>query len=183
MPQKKNPDSLELLRGKTGRVLGELVGLATVVKGLPLTYNRDMQEDKEGLFDAADQVRMGLEMAASVVATATPRPGPMAAAAAGGWSCATDLAEYLALHGVPFHEAHQIVGRIVRAGLEAKRAPEQWSLAHLREFSPAFEEDCMIWLRGTEGIHRREIFGGTGPGMVRQAVAEARKRLAEWKKK
>jgi argininosuccinate lyase len=182
MPQKKNPDSLELLRGKTGRVLGALVGLATVVKGLPLTYNRDMQEDKEGLFDAAGQLRLGLEMAAAVVATATPLPAAMAAAAAGGWACATDLAEYLALHGVPFHEAHQIVGRMVRAGLEAQRPPEQWTLAQLREFSPVFGEDCLVWLRGTEGVHRREIFGGTGPGMVRQAIADARRRLAEWRK-
>ena len=151
MPQKKNPDALELLRGKSGRVLGHLMGLATVLKGLPLSYNRDMQEDKEAIFDAAGQLRGGLEMAAVVVATARPRPQAMAAAASGGWTCATDLAEYLALHGVPFHQAHQIVGRIVRAGLAAERPPEKWTLEHLREFSAAFGEDCLIWLRGEIG--------------------------------
>ncbi len=177
MPQKKNPDSLELLRGKTGRMLGHFVSLATTIKGTPLSYNRDMQEDKEAVFDAADQLRAGLEMATVVVATAKPKPEPMQEAAAGGWSCATDLAEYLALHGVPFHQAHKIVGTIVRAGLAANRPPEQWTLAQLREHSPAFGEDSLVWLRGTAGVARREIEGGTGPGMVAQAIHAARQRL------
>jgi argininosuccinate lyase len=183
MPQKKNPDSLELLRGKTGRMLGHLVALATTIKGTPLSYNRDMQEDKEAVFDAADQLRMGLEMAAVVVATAQPKPEPMELAAAGGWSCATDLAEYLALHGVPFHQAHRIVGTIVRAGLTTNRPPEQWTLEQLREHSPAFGEDCLVWLRGTSGVARREIEGGTGPGVVAQAVSAARQRLQSWQHK
>jgi argininosuccinate lyase len=181
MPQKKNPDSLELLRGKTGRILGHLVGLATTLKATPLSYNRDMQEDKEAVFDAADQLRMGLEMAAIVIATAEPKPGPMQRAAAGGWSCATDLAEYLALHGVAFHQAHRIVGTIVRAGIAANRPPETWTLAELREFSPAFGEDCLVWLRGTAGVGRREIEGGTGPGMVGQAILAARGKLRGWR--
>jgi len=176
MPQKKNPDALELLRGKAGRVLGDLVGLATVLKGLPLSYNRDLQEDKEAVFDAADQLRGGLEMAALVVATAEPSPAAMAAAA-GGWSCAADLAEYLALKGVPFRQAHEIIGRMVRAG----RSPENWTLRVLRKFSAKFDEDCLPLLRGSEGIRRREIPGGTGPEAVAEALREARKRLAEWR--
>ena len=111
-----------------------------------------------------------------------PKPEPMQRAAAGGWSCATDLAEYLALHGVAFQQAHRIVGTIVRAGLAANRAAEAWTLAELREFSPAFGEDCLIWLRGTAGVGRREIEGGTGPGMVAQAVRAARERLQGWHK-
>jgi argininosuccinate lyase len=182
MPQKKNPDALELLRGKTGRMLGHLVALATAIKGTPMSYNRDMQEDKEPVFDAAGQLRLGLEIAAEVVATARPQPAAMAAAAAGGWSCATDLAEYLALHGVPFHQAHQIVGRIVRAGLAGNRPPEQWTLPQLREFSPAFQEDALRWLQGAEGVRRREIPGGTGPQAVAAAIAEARRRWNEWRR-
>lgn len=182
MPQKKNPDSLELLRGKTGRILGHLVALSTTIKATPMSYNRDMQEDKEAVFDAADQLRMGLEMAAMVIATARPKPDAMRTAAAGGWSCATDLAEYLALHGVPFHQAHKIVGSIVRTGLAEGREPEQWTLVQLQQFSPAFAQDCLIWLRGTSGTGRREIEGGTGPGMVKQAVRTARERLQGWRK-
>ncbi len=181
MPQKKNPDSLELLRGKTGRMLGHLVGLATVLKGLPLTYNRDLQEDKEAVFDAADQLRGALEMAAAVVATARPHPEAMKAAAAGGWSCATDLAEYLALRGVAFRKAHETVGRIVRAGLARARAPERWSLRELRKFHPAFKPDVLPLLRNARGITRRELPGGTGPRAVAAALRDARRRLAAWK--
>jgi len=179
MPQKKNPDSLELIRGKTGRVLGHLVGLATVMKGLPLSYNRDMQEDKEPVFDAADQLRGALDMAALVAATATPRPEAMKQAAAGGWSCATDLAEYLALHGVSFRQAHETVGRIVRAGLAEGRAPEEWTLEQLRAFSPAFETDALPLMRDAQGIRRRELPGGTGPNAVAAALHEARERLGK----
>lgn len=181
MPQKKNPDSLELIRGKTGRALGHLVGLATVLKGLPLSYNRDLQEDKEAVFDTADQLRGALEMAAAAVATARPRPEAMKAAAAGGWSCATDLAEYLALHGVPFRRAHQTVGRIVRAGLSRGRPPERWSLRELRKFHAAFGPDVLPLLKNARGITRRELPGGTGPRAVAAALREARRRLAAWR--
>ncbi len=179
MPQKKNPDALELLRGKAGRVLGDLVALATVVKGLPLTYNRDLQEDKEAIFDAADQLRGGLEMATLIVATVDPKSTAMATAAAGGWTCATDLAEYLALKGVPFREAHEIVGHIVRASLSSGRPPESWTLEELSKFSPKFDDDCLPLLRGTTSTGRREIPGGTGPRAVAQALQEARKWLEE----
>jgi len=182
MPQKKNPDGLELLRGKAGRVLGDFLALATALKGLPLSYNRDLQEDKEPVFDAADQLRSGLEVAALMVATVEPRPAAMEAAAAGGWSCATDLAEYLALKGVPFRQAHEIVGKLVRAALEANRPPENWTLDQLQEFSPQFGEDCLWLLRGTAGIRRREVIGGTGPSAVAQALENARIRLDGWRK-
>ncbi len=182
MPQKKNPDSLELIRGKTGRMLGHLVALATVIKGLPLSYNRDLQEDKELIFDAAEQLRGALEMATTVVATATPRPEAMRAAAAGGWACATDLAEYLALRGVPFRQAHETVGRIVRAGLAQDRPPERWSLDQLREFHPAFQQDALALLAGAHGITRRELPGGTGPRAVADALRAARQRLTDWRK-
>jgi len=180
MPQKKNPDSLELLRGKTGRMLGHLVALATTLKGLPLTYNRDLQEDKEPVFDAAEQLLGALAVARVVVETATPCRAAMGAAAAGGWACATDLAEYLALHGVPFRRAHETVGRIVRAGLAHDRAPEQWTLEQLREFSPAFDEDVLEWLKGAAGVARREVPGGTGPQAVAAALKDARRRLSAW---
>ena len=180
MPQKKNPDSLELLRGKTGRMLGHLVALATTLKGLPLTYNRDLQEDKEPVFDAAEQLLGALAIARVVVETTTPCRAAMEAAAPGGWACATDLAEYLALHGVPFRRAHETVGRIVRAGLAHGRAPEQWTLEQLREFSPAFEEDVLEWLKGAAGVARREVPGGTGPRAVAAALEDARRRLSAW---
>jgi len=180
MPQKKNPDSLELLRGKTGRMLGHLVALATTLKGLPLTYNRDLQEDKEPVFDAAEQLLGALAIARVVVETTTPCRAAMEAAAGGGWACATDLAEYLALNGVPFRRAHETVGRIVRAGLAHGRAPEQWTLEQLREFSPAFEEDVLEWLKGAAGVARREVPGGTGPRAVAAALEDARRRLSAW---
>ena len=182
MPQKKNPDSLELIRGKSGRVLGHLVALATVLKGLPLSYNRDLQEDKEPVFDTAEQLRGALEMAATVVATVTPRPAAMKAAAVGGWSCATDLAEYLSEQGVPFRQAHETVGRIVRAGLRRGRPAERWGLSELRKFHPAFGKDVLPLLKNARGITRREVPGGTGPRAVAQALGQARRRLASWKR-
>ena len=101
---------------------------------------------------------------------------------AGGWSCATDLAEYLALKGIPFRQAHEIVGKLVRTGLDANRPPQNWTLAELQEFSPSFEEDCLPLLRGTAGIRRREIIGGTGPSAVARALQEARIRMEGWRK-
>jgi argininosuccinate lyase len=125
MPQKINPDSLELIRGKTGRVLGSLMGLGVTLKGLPLTYNRDLQEDKEPVFDAAEQVQLGVELTAEVVATARLYPESMRKASSEGWLCATDLAEFLAAKGVPFREAHQVVGKLVLDNHRAGRRPRQ----------------------------------------------------------
>ncbi|OFV92914.1 MAG: argininosuccinate lyase [Acidobacteria bacterium RIFCSPLOWO2_02_FULL_61_28] len=174
MPQKKNPDSLELIRGKTGRVLGHLVALATTVKGLPLTYNRDLQEDKEPVFDAAEQLGPALELAAQVVETTTLHPEEMAKAASVGWLCATDLAEFLAEKGVPFHQGHEIVGRLVRESLRAGKQPQDCTLEDLQRYSPVFDRKCLPLLSPETGIARRAVPGGTAPRAVRQALQEAR---------
>jgi len=174
MPQKKNPDSLELIRGKTGRVLGHLVSLAATVKGLPSAYNRDLQEDKEPVFDTAEQLGPALALAARVVATATPRPDRMAKAAATGWLCATDLAEFLAEQGVPFHQAHEIVGRLVSDFMRAGKQPPDCTLEDLQRYSPLFDRRCLLLLTSEAGIARRGVPGGTAPRAVRQALREAR---------
>jgi len=174
MPQKKNPDSLELIRGKTGRVLGHLVSLATTLKGLPLTYNRDLQEDKEPVFDTAEQWQMALRLAAQVVATTKLHREPMKQAASDGWLCATDLAEFLAFRGVPFHQAHEIVGRLVLENLRAGRQPKDCSLEDLRKYSPLFERTALKLLTPEAGVARRAVAGGTAPSSVRRALREAR---------
>ena len=134
MPQKKNPDSLELIRGKCGRVFGELNSLFITMKGLPMTYNRDMQEDKEPLFDAADQVCGSLEMAARGGRVARAESGAPAPAAEESWVVATDLAEALARDGTPFHQAHQIVGRLVLESVAAGKKPSDWTRHRLDGF-------------------------------------------------
>ncbi|HTT63343.1 MAG TPA: argininosuccinate lyase, partial [Bryobacteraceae bacterium] len=178
MPQKKNPDSLELIRGKCGRVMGSLQALMVTLKGLPLTYNRDMQEDKEPLFDAADQVAGSLEMARGVIASARLNPERPLAAAQESWIVATDLAEALARAGTPFHQAHQLVGRLVLESVRTGRKPADWSAAELARFAPEFTPDMARLLDAREGLRSREIPGGTGPRAVAQALEEARARLA-----
>ena len=173
MPQKKNPDSLELIRGKTGRVLGHLVSLATTVKGLPSAYDRDLQEDKEPVFDTAEQLGPALALASEVVATVTLRPDRMQAAAATGWLCATDLAEFLAERGVPFHQAHEIVGRLVRDSVEAGKEAPECSLEDLQRYSPQFDRRSLRLLAPATGVARRGVPGGTAPKAVRNALREA----------
>jgi argininosuccinate lyase len=177
MPQKKNPDSLELIRGACGRVFGSLSSLFMTMKGLPLTYNRDMQEDKEPLFEAADKLSGALEMARAVVESARLDPEKPALAAAESWVVATDLAEALARAGTPFHRAHQIVGRLVLESLRQGRKPADWTPAELGAFAPEFTPAMARLLDPREGLKTREIAGGTGPEAVAQALAEARKRL------
>jgi len=174
MPQKKNPDSLELIRGKTGRVLGNLVALATTLKGLPLTYNRDLQEDKEPVFDTAGQLPMALRLAAQVVRTTVIHPDPMKKAASDGWLCATDLAEYLAVRGVPFHQAHEIVGKLVLESERKGRQPRDCALADLQRYSTRFDRQAMKLLSPEAGLARRAVSGGTAPASVRRALREAR---------
>ena len=169
MPQKKNPDSLELIRGKSGRVLGCLMSLLTTMKGLPMTYNRDMQEDKVALFEAADQLAGSLEMAREVVQGAKLNPAKPAAAAQAGWVVATDLAEALARGGTPFHQAHQIVGRWVLESVRTGKAPD-------------LPPELASLLDPAQGLKTREIPGGTGPRTVDEALAEARRRLTEMTK-
>ena len=177
MPQKKNPDSLELIRGKCGRVIGSLNSLLVTMKGLPLTYNRDMQEDKEPLFDAVDQVAMSVEMAAVVARSVTLRESVPAAAADEGWVVATDLAEALARRGVPFHQGHKLVGRLVLESVRAGKKPSAWTAEELAAFAPEFTPDMVGLLKPTEGMKSREVAGGTGPGAVAAALRDARARL------
>jgi len=177
MPQKKNPDSLELIRGKFGRVFGDLNSLFVIMKGLPMTYNRDMQEDKEPLFDAADQLCGSLAMAREVVATAKLRPERPALAAEESWTVATDLAEALARSGTPFHSAHQIAGRLVLESVRTGKKPSDWDAASLKAFAPEFTAECAAVLNPSEGMKTREIAGGTGPAHVSAALAAAVARL------
>ncbi len=178
MPQKKNPDVAELVRGKTGRVLGHLVGILTVLKGLPLSYNKDLQEDKEALFDAVDTVKACLGLFAPLVATLRLNVEQMRAAAASGFTGATDLAEYLVRRGVPVREAHEVVGRIVRFCLEKNKGLEELSLAAYRSFHEAFGPDLYDCLRVEEMVARRALLGGPAPA----AVAAVLERLREWTK-
>jgi argininosuccinate lyase len=178
MPQKKNPDSLELIRGKSGRVLGALNSLLFTMKGLPMTYNRDMQEDKEPLFEAADQVNGCLEMARAVAASVVLREQIPAQAADESWVVATDLAEALARNGTAFHQAHQIVGRLVLESVRSGKKPGDWTAASLARFAPEFTPDIARLLDPREGMKTREITGGTGPETVAAALLAARSRLA-----
>lgn len=174
MPQKKNPDSLELIRGKTGRVVGHLVSLATTLKAQPLAYNRDLQEDKEPVFDAAGQLEPALRLAAQVVETTTLRPEAMQKASAEGWLCATDLAEFLATKGVAFHQAHEIVGKLVLDSVRAGKQSENCSLEELKRYSPVFDEKALPLLTPGACIARRAVPGGTAPSCVTEALEEAR---------
>jgi len=177
MPQKKNPDSLELIRGKSGRVLGCLTSLMVTMKGLPMTYNRDMQEDKVPLFEAADQVSGSLEMARAVIESAKLNSSRPAVAAEESWVVATDLAEALARAGTPFHQAHQIVGRFVLESVRKGKKPAEWTAEEMREFAPEFGECMAGLLDPRRGMDSRELPGGTGPAAVAGALAEARERL------
>ena len=178
MPQKKNPDSLELIRGKSGRVAGCLTALLFTMKGLPSTYNRDMQEDKEPLFEAADQLAGSLEMARVVVESVKLRPAVPRAAAEESWVVATDLAEALARNGTPFHQSHQIVGRLVLESVRAGKRPADWSPEELAAFAPEFTREMAALLDPAAGMRSRELPGGTGPQAVARALEEARARLA-----
>ncbi len=179
MPQKKNPDSLELIRGKCGRVFGDLSSLFMTMKGLPTTYNRDMQEDKEPLFDAADQLNGSIEMACAVVQSAKLNPVRPAAAAEESWVVATDLAESLARNGTPFHRAHQITGKLVLESVRAGKKPLDWTPADLAAFAPEFTPGMAALMKPVQGMKTREIRGGTGPKAVARALEEAQERLSQ----
>ncbi|MDE3076802.1 MAG: argininosuccinate lyase, partial [Chloroflexota bacterium] len=176
MPQKKNPDFAELLRGKSGRLTGHLMSLLTVLKGLPLSYNKDLQEDKEPLFDAADTLLACLEIAAELMATLRFNADRMAAAAGQDYTTATDLADYLVRRGLPFREAHGVVGRIVGRGLATGRELSQLTLADLRAESELFEEDALALAWSESSVRARDVAGGTAPRRVRSALAAARRR-------
>jgi argininosuccinate lyase len=179
MPQKKNPDSLELIRGKCGRVMGCLTALMVTMKGLPMTYNRDMQEDKVPIFEAADELTGSLEMARVVIESVKLHPAKPAAAAEESWVVATDLAEALARAGTPFHQAHQIVGRFVLESVQKGKRPSDWTPEEMHQFAPEFTPDFARLLDPRPGMQSRELPGGTGPKVVAAALAEARQRLAQ----
>jgi argininosuccinate lyase len=178
MPQKKNPDSLELIRGKSGRVFGDFTSLFVTMKGLPLTYNRDMQEDKEPLFDAFHQTSGSLAMAKVVAESVVLNPGKPYAAAEESWVVATDLAEELARSGVAFHRAHQIVGQLVLESVKAGKKPSQWTDESLTAFAPEFKPEMARLLHPIEGMKTRALPGGTAPSAVAAALDEAAARLA-----
>ena len=177
MPQKKNPDVAELMRGKTGRVYGDLVAMLTVMKGQPLAYNKDNQEDKEPLFDAADTLRDVLTILAAMLKGIAPRPDRMRAALAEGFATATDLADYLVRRGVPFRDAHEVVARAVRAAEAQGLDLADLDVAALKAFSPQVGDDVHAVLTPEGSVASRKHVGGTAPQAVRAAVAAARKLL------
>jgi argininosuccinate lyase len=177
MPQKANPDVAELVRGKTGRIMGHLVSVLTMLKGLPLAYNRDLQEDKEGLFDAADQLGSMIEVTAGALASATFDTERLMVASSEGFTNATDLADYLARRGVPFLEAHAVVGRLVRLCLEKEIGLEELPLDEFRRLEPRVGEDVYEYLSLDACVQARDLPGGTAPARVEQALAEARRWL------
>ncbi len=177
MPQKKNPDMAELIRGKSGRVFGDLQALLAMLKGLPLAYNKDMQEDKEALFDAVDTVKKCLMVFTAMIGTVSFREQAMDRAVRGGFTNATDLADYLAGRGVPFREAHEIVGEIVLYALETGKTLEELTLEEYRRFSAAVGEDVYAAIRVEHCLAARKVHGGPAPETVRAAIARARKRL------
>ncbi|NMA20611.1 MAG: argininosuccinate lyase [Lentisphaerae bacterium] len=176
MPQKKNPDVAELARGKTGRVYGHLMALLTTLKGLPLTYNRDLQEDKEGLFDALDTVKHTLATFAAMLDTLKPVPARMQEAASDSFLMATDLAEWLVRQGVPFRDAHHQVGRFVAACIARGQTLADASLEQMRECIPAATEECLQLWDAAHSVSARNLPGGTAPAQVQA-------RLAFWKDK
>jgi argininosuccinate lyase len=177
MPQKKNQDVPELMRGKTGRVYGSLVALLTVMKGQPLAYNKDNQEDKEPLFDAADTLADVFTLLAQLLPAVTPRPERMRAALGQGFATATDLADYLVRKGLAFRDAHEAVARAVRAAAEAGVDLAGLPLATLKSFSPLIDADALAVLTPEGSIASRTHIGGTAPVAVRAAIARARKTL------
>jgi len=176
MPQKKNPDVAELARGKVGRVYGRLMALLTTLKGLPLAYNRDMQEDKEGFFDTVDTLLPTLEVFAGMVKTLKVNPENIERAAKRGYILATDLADYLVNKGEPFRTAHDIVARLVSYAMEKGKSFGQLSLDEYKGFSPLFGEDVYS-ITVESSVAARDVVGGTAPKQVEQALASAKKRL------
>ncbi len=177
MPQKKNPDVPELARGKSGRVFGHLIGLLTLMKGQPLAYNKDNQEDKEPLFDTADTLLQTLRIFVDMVGGIQVKPERMRQAAAEGFSTATDLADYLVRKGLPFRDAHEAVARAVRMAADRGVDLADLSLDELRSFSPLVEPDVSAALTLEGSVNARDHIGGTAPAQVRTAVARHRQRL------
>ena len=179
MPQKKNPDIPELVRGKAGRIFGHLMGLLTLMKGQPLAYNKDNQEDKEPLFDTADNLKGSLKVFTDMLGALRCNPERMRAAARRGFATATDLADYLVRKGIPFRDAHAIVGQAVALGVREGKDLSELSLERLRQFSADIAEDVFAVLTLDGSVAARNHIGGTAPIQVRAAIARARERIAD----
>jgi len=177
MPQKKNPDIPELIRGKTGRVYGHLTALLTMMKGLPLAYNKDMQEDKEALFDTVDTVASSLTILSMLLKEVEFKGENMLKATQQGYLVATDLADYLVGKGMTFRKAHQVVGDIIRTAEAGNKELHQLDMKEMKDFSPLIEEDVYEWLDPRSCLERRNINGGTGPEAVKRALSKAREEL------
>jgi argininosuccinate lyase len=177
MPQKKNPDSMELVRGKAGRVFGHLLGLLTMMKGLPLAYNKDMQEDKEALFDAVDTLNASLDVTATVLRNIHLRESRSRDAATHGYLNATELADYLVRQGMPFREAHEVVGRIVLRAIENGVELNDLSLDEMKTFSPSVDRDVFEALSLEQTLATKSRVGGTAPDCVAEELTAARARL------
>lgn len=179
MPQKKNPDVNELLRGKCGRVIGDLVGLTTVMKGLPLAYNKDMQEDKEYLFDASETVSLSLRVFSAFTHKVTFVRERLNAAAAGGYSCATECADYLANKGLPFRSAHEITGKIVLYCVNNGKTLQSLSVDEFKAFSPLFGNDIKDAVEPANAISRRSVAGGCAETELKRQLTELKKSLKQ----
>ncbi len=179
MPQKKNPDIPELIRGKTGRIVGNLMALITMIKGLPLTYNRDLQEDKEPLFDTIDTLTQGLAIMAELLANMKFNLATMEKATVGGYMTATDLADYLVKKNIPFRQAHAIVGRVVAYCIEQDRELVDLSLAELQGFAAEIDKDVFKVLTISGSVNSRTSLGGTAESMVAAALAAAENELGK----
>ena len=181
MPQKKNPDVAELVRGKTGRVYGDLITLLTVMKGIPLAYNKDMQEDKEALFDALDTVTLSLKTFTGMLDTMKVKKDVMRKGAAGGFTNATDVADYLVKHGIAFRNAHEIVGEIVIYCINKNKAIDELSLNELKSFSPIFEEDIYNAIDLLTCVEERQVIGGPSTKSVKIQLDRLAKFIKEIK--
>ena len=179
MPQKKNPDMAELIRGKTGRVYGNLTGLLTVLKGLPLAYNKDMQEDKEGVFDTVKTIVGSLKIFAGMISTMKVKTDVMEKATKNDFSNATELADYLATKGMPFRKAHEVVGKLVLSCVQQGCFLADLSLEQFKEASELFEEDIYVALNPYEAVKRRNSAGGTGFAQVQLAIEKAENLLQD----
>ena len=181
MPQKKNPDMCELIRGKTGRVYGHLIGLLTVMKGLPLAYDKDMQEDKEGVFDALDTLYFALDIYAGMISTMTVNGDHTRQVLESDFSNATDMADYLAKKGLPFRQAHAVVGNAVHYCIEHHKVLLDLSMEEFRSMSPLFEEDIKEALSIENCVKNRESYGGTGPKSIERQQTHAGDMIAKMK--
>ena len=177
MPQKKNPDVSELVRGKTGRIYGNLMALLTVMKGLPLAYNKDMQEDKHGVFDSADTLQVALKLTLSLLPKIAVKVERTHYAAGRAYSNATDLADYLAKKGLPFREAHEVVGRLVALGLDEGKDLQDLSLEQMRGVSEQIDEDVFEVLKLENVVDARDSYGGTARRQVKEQIRRAKEVL------